>query len=143
MRDKIHIQEGRTTETVGSVNTTGELSAREDTWDRLVRLVVDSGVGADLQTSHCVVQNWGLTLVHDPIGIRGTYHKSDVVHVVHGEVTSREELSSIMVREEYSDCTHLLAVWVRSGVLGVAVVVLDYLVSCVARPDICLAHKSS
>jgi hypothetical protein len=45
------------------VNTTGELSASKQTRNRLVVAIVDGGVGADLETTHGVVEHGGLVLV--------------------------------------------------------------------------------
>ena len=82
-------EKGRSTKTVGSVDTTGQLSTGKDTWDRLVLFIVNGGIGTDLETTHGVMQDWR--------------HEGDVVVVVHFEITAREELSSVRsyhVREQ-------------------------------------------
>lgn len=52
-------QEGRTTKTVGTVHTSGDLTSCEKTSDRLARLVEDSGFSVDLETTHGVVEDRG------------------------------------------------------------------------------------
>ena len=51
------LQQGRTSETVRAVHTTGELSAGKDTRDGLAVGVVDGRVRANLETAHRVVQH--------------------------------------------------------------------------------------
>jgi hypothetical protein len=46
------------------VDTTSELSAGKETRNRLVVAIVDGGVGADLETTHGVVEHGGLVLVN-------------------------------------------------------------------------------
>lgn len=64
-------QQGRTTQTVGAVDTTGQLTARVETLEGLVLRVEDLGVFVDLNTTHGEVQD-GL-------------HQGDVVVVIHVE----------------------------------------------------------
>lgn len=79
------LQEGRSTESVGAVNTTGELTTGEQSGDCFLVRIVHSRVRTDFKTTHGVVKNGSLISAYatpdaDELTIKATWYKSSIFH---------------------------------------------------------------
>lgn len=77
--------------------------------------IVNGGVDTDFEAAHGVMQDGG--------------HDGGVVSVRHGKVAAREELVEMKVRhvKRKKKWTNLFAKWIRTGVLGVSIMIVDYI----------------
>jgi hypothetical protein len=53
-------QERRATEAVGTVDTSGDLTAGEETWDHLATAIKDPGLVVNLDSAHSLPQRFSL-----------------------------------------------------------------------------------